>query len=183
MKFDYAYHKGLLSLEEINSLRSSVVANLNNELKDHSAPNVKKTSDVKLCLYGDVVEPFKKVHQFVIHSNMHFFGFDLFEKAHTDGMLYNVYDDSNQGTYEWHKDCVMEQNYDHKITVLVNLSEHPYQGGNLELFLTNGIWPMDFFSAPGSVIVFPSWVIHRVTPVLVGQRISLATFYSGPNFK
>jgi PKHD-type hydroxylase len=183
MKYDYSFHKDLLTKEEVDILRSSVVSNLNSNLVDQAAPNVKKTSDVKLCLYGDIVEPFKKVHQFVIHANMHFFGLDLFEKAHTDGMLYNVYDESTQATYEWHKDSVNGESYDHKLSVLVNLSENPYQGGNLELFLTGGIWPMDFFSAPGSVVVFPSWYVHRVTPVLVGQRISLATFYSGPNLK
>lgn len=35
----------------------------------------------------------------------------------------------------------------------------------------------------GTVIIFPSYILHRVTPVTKGVRKSLAVWISGPRFK
>ena len=183
MNFDYTYHDNLLTPEEIVQLREAVIRNIDLTLKDQKAPNVQKTSDVALCLYEHVINEWNKIHQYLLYTNMHHFGFDLFEKPNFDCLLYNTYDSTNRATYDWHKDSVEGLNYDYKLSVLVNLSDRSYKGGDLELFLTGGICTIDQFNTPGAILVFPSWTVHRVTPVTEGKRISLATFYSGPNFK
>ena len=35
----------------------------------------------------------------------------------------------------------------------------------------------------GTIIIFPSMLQHRVTPVTNGTRYSLVQWFSGPNFK
>jgi PKHD-type hydroxylase len=36
---------------------------------------------------------------------------------------------------------------------------------------------------PGSLLVFPSYIQHRVTPVTKGERVTISRWLSGPNFK
>jgi len=35
----------------------------------------------------------------------------------------------------------------------------------------------------GKLLIFPSWFLHKVTPVTKGERISLSTWIKGPKFK
>ena len=38
-------------------------------------------------------------------------------------------------------------------------------------------------NTPGNVIMFKSFINHKVSPVISGERRTLALFLSGPNFK
>jgi PKHD-type hydroxylase len=37
--------------------------------------------------------------------------------------------------------------------------------------------------ARGTVIAFPSYVLHRVTPIIAGTRKSLVVWITGPKFR
>jgi len=76
-----------------------------------------------------------------------------------------------------------------KISVTVNLSDPvDYEGG--DLWLTkhpqdSRISELETFTNPnfrdkGAVVVFPSWVRHRVTPVTRGTRYSAVAWFNGP---
>ena len=69
-----------------------------------------------------------------------------------------------------------------KITFIIQLSDpNDYTGGDLVLH-TNPeatVMPRD----KGSVIVFPAFFLHEVTPLLTGQRYSLTGWCYGPPFK
>ena len=69
-----------------------------------------------------------------------------------------------------------------KISISIQLSdENEYEGGELE-FKTG----MNNITAPknfNSVLLFPSYLIHRVKPVTKGTRRSLVLWISGPKFK
>ena len=41
---------------------------------------------------------------------------------------------------------------------------------------------MDVMNDMGTVIVFPSWIQHRVTPVTSGTRKSVSLWLIGPKF-
>lgn len=89
------------------------------------------------------------------------------------------------GYYGWHSDmdnpCV--EGYQRKLSCSVQLSDpDTYEGGDLILENTQGTQ----FVAPrqkGSVIVFPSFLKHRVTPVTKGVRYSAVGWMRGPAFK
>jgi len=100
--------------------------------------------------------------------------------------------------YAWHRDgpsdCLSVYNMpDNKfmhgkvrklsMTILLNGN---YQGGEFQFShynkLDNKIETPDFKNA-GSVIVFPSWIEHQVTPVTKGTRYSLVAWFVGPPFK
>ena len=76
-----------------------------------------------------------------------------------------------------------------KLSVTVNLSDpNDYDGG--DLWLTkhpqdSSINELETFTNPnfrdkGAVVVFPSWVRHRVTPVTRGTRYSAVVWFNGP---
>ena len=56
-----------------------------------------------------------------------------------------------------------------------------YEGGDLRLYGGD-----DYDTAPkkqGTIIGFPSYVLHEVTPVTSGVRYSLVGWAQGPKFK
>jgi PKHD-type hydroxylase len=56
-----------------------------------------------------------------------------------------------------------------------------YDGGDLELFIAPN--PTVATRKKGLIYIFPSWVLHRVTPVTRGIRKSLVIWITGPKFK
>lgn len=68
-----------------------------------------------------------------------------------------------------------------KLTVVVQLSVPDYDGGMLEVRPSNAVMQAD--RARGMACVFPSYVLHRVTPVTSGVRWSLTLWAHGPAFR
>lgn len=86
------------------------------------------------------------------------------------------------GLFDWHLDCGPGPHSTRKLSVTVQLSDDgDYEGGDFELFYS--FTPNRAVRKLGSVIVFPSYVLHRVTPVTRGVRRSLVAWVSGPPFR
>ena len=95
--------------------------------------------------------------------------------------------------YDWHFDC-WDTPYPNgrvrKLSAIVSLSDpKSYKGGNLEFQLFNPktgevkIVKCNQIKPKGSVVVFPSFLRHRVTPVTKGFRNSLVMWTTGFPFK
>ena len=56
-----------------------------------------------------------------------------------------------------------------------------YDGGDLELFYKAK--PIIADRTRGAVVAFPSFVMHRVTPVTRGVRYSLVAWVVGPRWR
>ena len=72
-----------------------------------------------------------------------------------------------------------------KISVSVILNDD-YEGGDLEFLVINHKGELErtkITPAVGSAIIFPSYIMHRVTPVTKGTRYSVVAWYGGPPFK
>lgn len=76
-------------------------------------------------------------------------------------------------------------NTQRKISLTINLSDpSTYDGGDIEFSSPSGeVFKPKTGRKRGSVIVFPSFVKHRVTPVTKGTRYSLVVWITGPPFK
>lgn len=72
-----------------------------------------------------------------------------------------------------------------KLSIVIILNDD-YEGGGFEFATLEkekaNIYTPDF-SKLGSVIVFPSFMMHRVKPVTTGIRYSLVAWFLGPPFK
>jgi len=84
--------------------------------------------------------------------------------------------------YTWHKDGLgsHKEVYDNgntrKITISVTLNSD-FEGGELQF---HGLTTHTLEA--GSIVVFPSFLDHRVTPVTKGIRYSLIIWFLGPPF-
>lgn len=81
--------------------------------------------------------------------------------------------------YDWHSDQI-ELNNPRKLSFVLLLNDpNEFKGGKFEF--------QDLKDQPsfdqGTILVFPSYFIHRVMPVIEGNRISAVTWMHGPNFK
>ena len=94
---------------------------------------------------------------------------------------FTVYHASEGGHYDWHIDWGLAQ-VQRKLSASLQLSDPAqYEGCDLQF---QGMRQVE--AAPrdrGAVIVFPSFILHRVTPISSGTRKSLVVWASGPKFK
>jgi PKHD-type hydroxylase len=91
------------------------------------------------------------------------------------------YDAADQGFYTWHTDFG-DIAPTRKVSITVQLSDPAdYDGGDLELMFREEAHRAD--RTRGAIIAFPSWLLHRVTPVTRGARWSLVAWISGPRWR
>jgi len=98
-----------------------------------------------------------------------------------DDLQFTEYKAEDAGHYDWHLDFGGERSSTRKLSVVVQLTDpETYKGGRLQ-FLNN----RDIIEAPsskGTVIFFPSYLLHRVTEMESGLRNSLVCWFHGPPF-
>jgi predicted 2-oxoglutarate/Fe(II)-dependent dioxygenase YbiX len=84
--------------------------------------------------------------------------------------------------FDWHLDFGVGEVSHRKLSVTVQLSdENAYEGGDLQFMINNRVE-----NAPrrkGSLIVFPSFIQHRVTKITAGKRSSIVGWLSGPPYR
>lgn len=124
---------------------------------------------------------FVKLSEIVNTLNDKFYKYDLTEM---ESLQYTEYSSESSDFYTSHSDDGYKFNLFRKLSVSVQLSgADEYSGGDLVFYrntLSEGtIAPKD----AGTVIVFPSFVIHEVQKITAGSRKSLVTWVNGPRFK
>lgn len=121
---------------------------------------------------------FKKLAHIASSLNSQYYRFDL--TGFGEPMQLTHYDQSENGMYGWHQDY--GGGVSRKLSLVLQLSDPAnYEGGNLQV-MTSGD-PANVRKQRGLVAVFPSYVLHQVTPVTQGNRQSLVAWVSGPAFK
>lgn len=102
--------------------------------------------------------------------NKRLFGYELESAQPLQLAEYNVGD-----AYHWHLDLGPGDARLRKLSATVQLTDpNAYEGGELEFWNTP---PAD--SEQGTLIVFPSYLLHRVTPVTHGTRYALVAWAIG----
>jgi PKHD-type hydroxylase len=117
----------------------------------------------------------------VAQANREGFGFDLTDFAESAQIA--RYGAERQGHFDWHSDIgAGALAARRKLTAVVQLSAaSDYSGGALELQPDSAVRQAG--RDLGSATVFPSFVLHRVTPVTRGERWSLTLWAHGPAFR
>lgn len=121
---------------------------------------------------------FRKLVDITREANKRYFGFDL----HTiQNLQYSVY--NKGGHYKDHADIFNQSAMGvRKLSFSVHLSDSStYKGGDL-VIKPGG----EEFVVPkerGTIVFFPSYAVHEVTPVTKGTRKTLVSWVIGPNFK
>lgn len=90
------------------------------------------------------------------------------------------------GHYIFHHDISwIERPTQRKISISIQLSDaDSYEGGDLEFEETkHDEQTVKYMRQKGTVIAFPSYLSHRVTPVTRGERKSLVSWIEGPAWR
>ena len=125
---------------------------------------------------------FNRIVSIIADINKNNFNFEL---SHFEPLQFTSYDSTRQEFYGKHMDCtfgVPHKTASRKLSITIQLSDGiDYQGGDLLLY--PGAHPIAAPRGLGQLVCFPSFVVHEVTPVLLGTRYSLVTWVHGPLFK
>lgn len=114
--------------------------------------------------------------------NGQFFNFDIW--GFQEHIQYTVYGEE-ESHYTWHMDRGRSRSSGdspRKLSLVLQLSDpSEYEGGDLELFTQAD--PITIEKKKGLVVAFPSFIMHRVTPVTKGTRRTLVVWLTGPSFR
>lgn len=122
---------------------------------------------------------FSRLGHIVSSLNGQFYGFDL--HGFVEGLQYTVYSEEDAGCYDWHLDWG-SNTPQRKLSIVTQLSEpDEYDGGDLEIMTSKNPDVVD--RCAGRSVVFPSFVLHRVTPVTRGTRKTLVAWICGNQFR
>jgi PKHD-type hydroxylase len=129
--------------------------------------------------WGDL---YQKIMELVGKCNKEFYNFDI--SSLTENLQYTEYHQDYQGRYDWHFDVGEGAlNCGRKLSVSIQLSDpSEYEGGELQ-FSLDGDKICVAEKDQGTMMIFPSYLRHRVTPVTKGIRRSLVTWITGPPFR
>ena len=121
---------------------------------------------------------FRRVTDITLNLNERFFKFNLF--GLNEGFQFTNYE-APSGKYGKHVDRSINIPV-RKLSISIQLTNpEEYEGGELYLYDADKGTAMD--KEQGTLILFPSYVLHEVMPVTKGERNSLVTWVTGKQFK
>lgn len=180
--FNYYYYTNAFNDQEIldiikmgeNAGMYAAVTGKNTEATSY------RTSDISWIQESEESDwLFRKIANFAIDANKQMWNFDIW--GYQDQLQYTTYDAKKEGHYDWHGDCGPDMS-NRKLSVVLQLTDPAeYTGGDLELNLCGNVTSVQ--KGKGVIAFFPSFVIHRVSPVKSGFRRSLVTWLCGANFR
>jgi len=148
--------------------------------------NVRKVLEVRFdddLVLSDGFNVAKSIISAIKIANVGYFEFDISDILTKPRIL--KYSDTKD-KYDWHLDIGNFETSLRKITASIQLSnQDDYEGGNLELSMTENTGKGTAVGSreQGTLVLFPSFVGHRVLPVTKGVRYSLIGFMLGNAFK
>jgi len=118
-------------------------------------------------IYQKILDLVKKANKKMWNFNLTHFKEDLQLGEYVEG----------EGHYDWHMD-VGENSSTRKLSVSIQLSDpEEYEGGELTFLINRN--PIVAPATKGTVIVFPSFFMHKVSMVTKGTRKSLVIWVHG----
>tara|TARA_A100000172_G_C2982105_1_gene89741 strand:+ start:34 stop:606 length:573 start_codon:yes stop_codon:yes gene_type:complete len=119
------------------------------------------------------------MHNIFISANNDFFKYNLDHFA--SGIQSTRYEVGQE--YGWHVDDGHGMTGPPRKLSMSLVLESEFTGGELEIHDAFQNRNVTFDIKPGHVVIFPSWLLHRVKPVTSGTRYSLVAWMNGPEFK
>jgi len=122
---------------------------------------------------------YEKLSQYIQQANNALWKFNL--QSIVDSIQYTVYYEGG-GHYDWHVDIGPGLINHRKISLTIQLSDsNEYEGGDLEIWTGGDFKTIE--RKQGCAILFPSFLMHRITPITKGIRRSLVLWVGGESYK
>jgi len=146
---------------------------------DEIVESVRKSKIKWLYPNDDSQWLYDKIINMVVEANQAMWNFNLYSVI--DSIQYTVYSEGG-GHYDWHMDIGPGSISHRKVSVVIQLSDpSEYEGGDLELWYGGGV--IQIPKNKGLTVIFPSFSMHRVTPITKGTRKSLVLWLGGEHYK
>lgn len=185
---DYFTDQELKHIEEISkvkALNKATIVSQQNGLVVSDAPI--RVSNNSFHLYNEQnAWFFEKMNAAIESVNNSVYGFELY--GYKD-YQYTEYEGSENGKYGIHMDLIMTEakpadlldTRKLSITLLLSEPEEDFTGGDFNIY--EGASPTKVEARKGTIIFFPSFMLHEVTSVTSGLRKSIVVWVEGPKFK
>jgi PKHD-type hydroxylase len=176
----FVYYENVFSKEECDQIIKQCLKDSLDEAPvggDTVSPHFDlkiRNSSIKFSkVTPDNVWIFQRLYEVLSDCNQKWYQYDL--SSFGEGFQFTKYTEGQ--FYDWHQDLIGNR----KLSIVVQLSSpEDYQGGDLEFFTLK---EKKVCNSLGSVILFPSFEVHRVTKLERGTRHSLVVWVWGPAFR
>ena len=181
--FNYYYFTNAFTPEELDVIKT-IGNSYPKQLAEVGGGDDSQVSDYRKSEISWIPEEsnnqwlYDKIAQYAVSANKEMWNFDIW--GYHDALRFtNYYGDG--GHYDWHADLGPGIS-NRKLSVVLQLSDpKDYVGGELQMNTGGGITSVA--KEYGSLCFFPSFVLHRVTPLTSGTRTSLVTWLCGANLR
>lgn len=120
----------------------------------------------------------EKIAKLVGVANTLHFDYDIAGITHGLQLIHYKSNQQQPGHYDWHVDCGNGEVALRKISFVCQLTD-PFQYEGCELLINNHGTELIGNKQQGSVHLFPSYMLHKVTPITKGERYSLVIWIHG----
>lgn len=179
---EFIYYQGLILPHEVDRILSfwdeekTIAATVDGAEKHKE--ELRKSSVMFIDNVAENNWLYHKLASLAINVNNERYSFDLLG-FHQELQLTRY---SEGDFFEWHLDFGAGEISARKLSMTVQLSDpSEYEGGDLQFMINQNI-----VTAPrekGTIIIFPSFIMHRVTPITKGTRQSIVGWVSGPPYR
>ena len=178
---NYYWFENIFSTEElewINNLQNLYEYQLATVIGGDDIKDIRK-SNIKWIHHDNTSAwVYDKIQSMVLEANQ-VWNFNLYSII--DSIQYTEYY-ADGGHYDWHMDIGPNSINHRKISITIQLSDpNEYDGGDLEIWTGQGL--VNVPRSQGSATLFPSFMIHRITPITKGVRKSLVLWVGGDHYK
>lgn len=179
---EFIYYEGLFLPHEINTIldfwedEKTIKATISGDEKYNDALRKSSVMFIDNTQKNDWI--YNKLASLAIKTNNERYWFDLLG-FHQELQLTRY---SKDDFFDWHLDFGAGEISARKLSMTVQLSdEDAYEGGDLQFMVNQKI-----VNAPrkkGTIVIFPSFIMHRVTPITKGTRQSIVGWVTGPPYR
>ena len=174
----YAYWEKVFSKEECEKIIKIAKDKGLIKGKTRIKSNIRESQICWLYSSDDLDWVFRRITDIVLNLNDRFFQFDL--HGLNEGLQFTNYK-APSNKYGKHIDRAFNTLI-RKLSLSIQLTDPTeYEGG--ELFLYEDEKGTEMKKEQGTLVLFPSYILHEVKPVTKGERNSLVSWVTGKQFK
>lgn len=139
-------------------------------------PEIRRVDSYEIPLNNDTKWIFDRIAAAVSSANHEYYNYEIMGITHNLQLLH--YKEDEKAFYDWHTDIGQGNAATRKISISVHLSDpNEYEGGDL-IVNDHGVI-LNTTKEQGCINMFPSYALHKVTPVVKGERWVIVIWVHG----
>lgn len=181
---DYVWYKGLFKEDEVAKIRALwdetkvIDAKVNDAGMQTEKEELRRSKIIFLKPGPETEWIYERLALAVKQANSNRYKFDIV--GFTTDLQLAKYSEGH--FFDWHMDFGAGDVSNRKLSITVQLcDEEEYEGGDLQFMINQH--PFTAPKTKGTAVIFPSFGLHRVTPVTKGFRMSIVGWIGGPHYR